>query len=67
MTYGVATMFLVALVLGLAGGVMLLRLRAPSITERQTYAFRMAGIMLAAAGIVLAFSAAAMWRWTVSP
>ena len=67
MTYGSGIMFAVAAVLALAGAVLLIRLRAPSITEKQTYAFRMAGIMLLAAGIVLAFSAAAMWRWSVAP
>lgn len=67
MTSGAAIMFVVAAVLGLAGAAMLIRLRAPSITERQTYALRMTGIMLVAAAVVLAFSAAAMWRWSVSP
>ena len=67
MTYGSTIMFLVAAVLGLAGAVMLLRLRAASVTERQTYALRMTGIMLVAAAVVLAFSAAAMWRWSVMP
>ena len=67
MTYGSAIMFLVAAVLGMVGALMLIRLRAPSITERQTYAFRMAGVMLVSAAVVLAFSAAAMWRWTVTP
>lgn len=67
MTYGSAIMFLVAAVLGLVGTVLLLRLRAPSITERQTYAFRMIGIMLVSVAIVLACSAAAMWRWTLAP
>ena len=45
---------------------MLLRLRSPSITEPQTYAFRMIGIMLTSGAIVLAMSAAAMWRWSVA-
>ena len=67
MTYGTTVMFIVAALLMLVGGVMLLRLRAATITERQTYAFRMVGIMLASAGVVLAFSAWATWQWTVSP
>ena len=65
MTYNVVIMYVVALLLGLAGAVMLLRLASPSITERQTYAFRMTGIMLASAGIVLAMSATAMWQWSM--
>lgn len=67
MTYNVAVMYLVALVLTVAGVVMLLRLRSPTISERKTYAYRMIGIMLTSAGIVLAMSATAMWRWTVEP
>lgn len=67
MTYNVAIMYLVAAVLTVAGVVMLLRLRSPSISERKTYAYRMIGIMLTSAGIVLAMSATAMWRWTVAP
>ena len=67
MTYGTTVMFIIAALLMLVGGVMLLRLRAATVTERQTYAFRMVGIMLASAGVVLAFSAWATWQWTVSP
>ena len=67
MTYGAGIMFAVAGLLALAGGVLLIRLRAPQITEKQTYAFRLAGIMLLSAGIVLAFSAAALQRWSVTP
>lgn len=64
MTYGSAIMFAVAAVLGIVGTVLLLRLRSPTITEPQTYAFRMIGIMLTSGAIVLAMSAAAMWRWS---
>ena len=64
MTYGSAIMFVVAGVLGIVGTAMLLRLRSPGITEQQTYAFRMIGIMLTSAAIVLAMSAAAMWQWS---
>jgi hypothetical protein len=39
-------------------------MRSPTITEPQTYAFRMIGIMLTSGAIVLAMSAAAMWRWS---
>ncbi|BCA62533.1 hypothetical protein HMP09_1767 [Sphingomonas sp. HMP9] len=57
-------MFAVAAVLGIVGTALLLRLRSPTITEPQTYAFRMIGIMLASGAIVLAMSAAAMWQWS---
>lgn len=65
MTYGSAIMFVVAGVLGIVGTAMLLRLRSPAITEPQTYAFRMIGIMLTSGAIVLAMSAAAMWQWSL--
>ena len=42
-----------------------LRLRSSRISERKTYAYRMTGIMLASAGIVLAMSATAMWQWSM--
>ena len=64
MTYGSAIMFAVAAVLGIVGTALLLQLRSPTITEPQTYAFRMIGIMLTSGAIVLAMSAAAMWRWS---
>jgi len=57
-------MFAGAAVLGIVGTALLLRLRSPTITEPQTYAFRMIGIMLTSGAIVLAMSAAAMWRWS---
>lgn len=59
-------MFAVAAVLVLAGLWLLLQLRAPQGPAR-VYVYRMAGIMTLAGGIVLAFSAAAMWRWSVQP
>ena len=65
MTYSVTIMYLVAAVLGAAGSWMLLRLRSSRITERQTYAYRMIGIMLASCAIVLAMSATAMWSWSM--
>jgi hypothetical protein len=64
-TYQVALMYLVAGI-GLALGVaLLLRLRDPALGEERIYAFRMAGIMLAALGLVLGMSATAMWSWSV--
>ncbi len=65
MTYGVTIMYLVALVLTLAGIVLLARLGSATISERQVYAYRMIGIMAASAGIVLAMSATAMWTWSM--
>jgi hypothetical protein len=67
MSYQVVVMYLVALVLFAIGAVMLWRLRSPSISERRTYAYRMVGIMLTSGGFVLAMSATAMWRWSMTP
>ena len=64
MSYNVVIMYIVAAILTAAGAYMLLRLRSATITERKTYAYRMTGIMLASAGIVLAMSATAMWSWS---
>ncbi len=64
MTYGVAIMYGVAAVLSVIGTVLLVRLRGP-LSAGRVYAYRMIGIMAAAAGIVLAMSATAMWRWSV--
>jgi hypothetical protein len=65
MSYNVVIMYLVAAVLTAGGAYMLLRLRSSRISERKTYAYRMTGIMLASAGIVLAMSATAMWSWSM--
>ena len=65
MSYNVVVMYVVAAVLGIAGIVLLLRLRG-NLSERQVYAYRMIGIMAASAGIVLAMSATAMWRWSMA-
>lgn len=66
MTRSIAIMYLVAALLGLLGGGLLLRLRAP-LSRPKVYAFRMTGIMAVAAAITLGASATAMWRWTVAP
>ena len=65
MSYNVVVMYVVAAVLGIAGVVLLLRLRG-NLSERQVYAYRMIGIMAGSAGIVLAMSATAMWRWSMA-
>ncbi len=67
MSYDVVIMFAVAAVLLVAGVVSLLRLRSATVSERQVYAYRMIGIMLASAGVVLAMSAGAMWSWARNP
>lgn len=46
MSYSVLIMYAVALVLGLAGGWMLLKLASSRTSERQVYAYRMSGVML---------------------
>ena len=65
MSYNVVVMYVVAALLGIGGIVLLLRLRG-NLSERQVYAYRMIGIMAASAGIVLAMSATAMWRWSMA-
>ena len=67
MTYQVAIMFAVAGILGLVGIACLVRLASPRVTEGQTYAFRMIGIMLTSGAIVLAMSAGAMHSWNAAP
>ena len=65
MSYNVVVMYVVAALLGVGGVVLLLRLRG-DLSERQVYAYRMIGSMAASAGIVLAMSATAMWRWSMA-
>ena len=62
MSWQVLIMSAVAAVFGLAGVAMLLALARPS-GPAKVYVFRMVGIMLVAAGIVLGFSAWSMARW----
>ena len=64
MSWQVAIMSAVAAVLLVTGLALLSRLRAPTLGEGRVYAYRMTGIMLAAAGVVLAMSAGAMWSWS---
>jgi len=59
-------MFVVAAVLGLAGLWLLLQLRSPQGPVR-AHVYRLAGIMMVAGGIVLGFSAYAMWQWSAQP
>ncbi len=66
MTWGTVIMYAVAAIFGVSGVVLLLALARPS-GPAKVYVFRMAGIMALAAGVVLAMSATAMWRWSVEP
>ena len=66
MSWQVLIMFAVAAVLGLVGAGLLLALTRPS-GPAKVYVFRMVGIMLTSAAIVLAIGATAMWSWTVEP
>ncbi|GAA0668290.1 hypothetical protein FHT00_000279 [Sphingomonas insulae] len=59
-------MFIVAAVFGVVGTGLLLALRRPQPPAR-VYVYRMVGIMAVSLAIVLAFSAHAMWRWSVQP
>ena len=66
MTLQVAIMFAVAAVFALVGAGLLVSLTRPQPPAR-VYVYRMVGIMALAAGIVLGFSAWAMWDWSVAP
>ena len=63
MTLQVAIMYAVAAVFGLIGAGLLLALIRPA-GPAKVYVYRMAGIMLLAAALVLACSATAMWQWS---
>ena len=63
MTWQVLAMYVVAAVLALVGVGLLAALARPS-GPAKVYVFRMAGIMALAAGVLLAFSASAMWNWS---
>lgn len=66
MSWQVLIMYAVAAILSLAGAGLLLLLIRPQ-GPAAVYVYRMAGIMALAAGVVLAFSATAMWRWSTTP
>ena len=59
-------MFAVAAVFGAIGVALLAALTRPQPPAR-VYVYRMVGIMLLAGGIVLGFSAYAMWQWSAQP
>ncbi|MFX5279786.1 hypothetical protein ABTC66_20585, partial [Acinetobacter baumannii] len=63
-TLQVAIMFAVAAMFGVAGLVLLWLLTRPQ-GPAAVYVYRMTGIMALAASVVLAFSAAAMWQWSL--
>ena len=64
MSWQVLIMYAVAAVFVLLGVGLLLALTRPS-GPAKIYVFRMVGIMALSLGVVLAFSATAMWRWSV--
>lgn len=57
-------MFALAAIFGLAGAWLLLALTRPQAPAR-VYVYRMVGIMAVSLAVVLAFSAHAMWKWSV--
>ncbi len=63
MSWQVVIMYAVAALLALAGLGLLAALARPS-GPAKVYVFRMCGIMALVAGVVLAFSASAMWQWS---
>ena len=63
MTYQIATMYAVSVAFVVAGAGLLLALLRPA-GPGKVYAFRMIGIMAVAVGVVLFFSATAMWQWS---
>ena len=65
MSWQVLIMFAVAAVFALVGAGLLLSLLREQPPAR-VYVYRMVGIMALAAGIVLAFSASAMWEWSAT-
>ena len=66
MSWQVIIMFAVAALLGLTGIGLLVSLTRPS-GPAKVYVFRMVGIMLISAAIVLGLSAGAMWQWSLEP
>lgn len=66
MTVAVFIMYGVALVAGIAGAWLLLRLRTAT-SEGAVYGYRIAGTMLAALALVLAIFATAQWSWNQTP
>lgn len=63
MSRQIIIMFVVAAVFSLVGLGLLLALTRPA-GPAKVYVFRMVGIMALSLGIVLAFSATAMWQWS---
>ncbi|VVT23059.1 conserved hypothetical protein [Sphingomonas sp. EC-HK361] len=63
MTLQIAIMFAVAAVFSLTGAGLLIALVRPA-GPAKVYVYRMVGIMALSLGVVLAFSATAMWQWS---
>jgi hypothetical protein len=66
MTWQALIMYGVSLVAAVTGAALLLRLRTAT-SEGAVYAYRIAGTMLAALGLVLAIFASAQWSWNTNP
>jgi len=66
MSWQILIMYAVAAVFAALGAGLLLALARPS-GPAKVYVYRMTGIMALSLGVVLAFSATAMWRWSVEP
>lgn len=62
-SWQIPVMYAVAALFSAIGAGLLLALTRPS-GPAKVYVFRMAGIMALSLGVVLAFSATAMWRWS---
>jgi hypothetical protein len=62
-SWQIIIMFAVAAVFSLLGFGLLLALARPA-GPAKVYVFRMVGIMALSLGVVLAFSATAMWQWS---
>lgn len=63
MSWQILIMYAVAAVFSLTGAGLLIALVRP-LGPAKVYVYRMVGIMALSLGIVLAFSATAMWQWS---
>ena len=63
MNWQILIMYAVAAVFSLAGAGLLIALVRP-LGPAKVYVYRMVGIMALSLGVVLAFSATAMWQWS---
>jgi hypothetical protein len=66
MSWQILIMYTVAAVFIFTGAALLIALVRP-VGPAKVYVYRMVGIMALSLGIVLAFSATAMWQWSAEP